>query len=174
MKKRIVMLPAVLLAAIFILTGCGLIDLLPDMTVAREIPHLMVQRADVVMYPRDPEYERHYQTQENLTALLSLLREIEGGEIPAQEPELGDGQTYYTVTVTYASGETREYHLLGYRFLKVGNEPWLEIDHEDAMSFSQFIRDHQSDDGSYVPPTTEPPAETTLPTETGTAPTTEG
>lgn len=172
MKKQMLMLSA-LIAAVSLLAGCGLVDLLPDMTVAQEIPHLMVRSAQVVMHPRDPEFERCYQTQENLNELLNLLREIDSGDEPEEEPELGDGQTYYTVTVTYASGETREYHLLGYRFLKVGNEPWIMIKHEDAMRFNQFIRDHPSDDGSYVPPTTQPPAETTLPTETETAPTTE-
>ena len=173
MKKRLISLAA-LIAAVSLLAGCGLVDLLPDMTVARELPHLMVRDAQVVIHPRDPEFERHYVTQENLNALLALLREIHVGETPEEEPELGDGQTYYTVTVTYASGKTREYHLLGYRFLKVGDEPWIEIEYEQAMRFNQFIRDHQSDDGSYIPPTTEPPEETTLPPETGTAPATEG
>lgn len=172
MKKHIILFTA-LITVFSMFTGCGLVDFLPDMTVAREMPHLMVRSAEVTMHPRDPEFERHYVTQENLTDLLNLLREISTGDTPEEEPELGDGQTYYTVTVIYASGDAREYHLLGYRYLKVGDEPWIEIAHEDAMRFSQFIRDHQSDDGSYVPPTTEPPAETTLPTETGTAPTTE-
>lgn len=170
MKKHIILL-TVLITAVSIMTGCGFVDLLPDMTVARELPHLMVRTADVVMHPRDPEFERHYQTQENLTALLHLLREISTGDVAEVDPELEDGQTYYTVTATYASGKTREYHLLGYRFLKVGDEPWCKIEHEDAMRFNQFIRDHQSDDGSYVPPATEPPAETALPAETGTDPT---
>lgn len=172
MKKHIILLTA-LITAFSILTGCGLVELLPDMTVARELPHLMVRSAEVAMHPRDPEFERCYQTQENLTDLLNLLREISTGDAPEEEPKVGDGQTYYTVTVTYASGRTREYILLGHRYLKVGDEPWCELEKEDAMRFNQFLRDHQSDDGSYVPPTTEPPAETTLPTETGTAPTAE-
>lgn len=165
MKKRIVQITA-LMIAVFMLGGCGLSSFLPDVTVGREQPHLMVRTVDVAMSPRDPDFERHYQTQENLTALLNLLREISTKEIPEEEPKLGDGQTYYTVTATYASGETRDYHILGYRFLKVGDEPWCEITHDNAMRFTQFIREHQSDDGSYIPPTTEPPAETTVPTET--------
>lgn len=169
MKKHIILFSA-LIAAVSILTGCGLAELLPNITVARELPHLMVRTADVVIHPRDPEFDRHYQTQENLTALMTLLREISTGEVPETEPELGDGQTYYTVTATYASGKTREYILLGHRYLKVGDEPWCELEQEDAMRFNQFLRDHQSDDGSYIPPTTESPAETTLPTESGTVP----
>ena len=165
MKKRIVQITA-LLVAVSMLSGCGLSELLPDVTVGSELPHLMVQRIDVAMSPRDPEFERHYQTQENLTALLNLIRDISTGKTPEEEPRLNDGQTYYTVTATYASGETREYYLVGYRFLKVGDEPWCQISFESAMSFTQFIREHQSDDGSYTPPPTEPPAETTLPTGT--------
>ncbi len=165
MKKRYIQILA-LLSAVFLLGGCSISSYLPDVTVGRELPHLMVRTIDVSMSPRDPEFERHYQTQENLTALLNLLREIVTNEIPEEEPKLSGGQTYYTVTATYASGETQEYHMMGYRFLKVGDEPWCEISHDSAMRFSRFIRDHQSDDGSYVPPTTEPPAETTVPSET--------
>ena len=164
MKKRMIQLTA-LMIALSLLGGCGFSDLLPDVTTGRELPHLMVRSVDVTMSPRDPEFERHYQTQENLTALLNLLREITTNDIPEEEPRLGDGQTYYTVTATYASGKTREYHILGYRFLKMGDEPWCEISHDNAMRFTQYIREHQSDDGSYIPPTTEPPAETTVPTE---------
>lgn len=168
MKKRMFHI-ALLLALAAMLSGCGLSQLLPDVTVGQELPHLMVQKIDVSIHPHDPDFERHYQTQENLTALLNLLRQMRTADIPEEEPELTDGQTYYTVTATYASGDTQQYHLMGYSYLKVGDEPWCEIAYEKAMGFSQFIRDHQSDDGSYTPPETAPPAETTLPTETGTA-----
>lgn len=171
MKKRMIQIAALILAA-SMLGGCNLTNFLPDVTTGHELPHLMVMQIDVAMHPRDPEFERHYQTQENLTDLLNLLREITTDKLPDEEPDLRDGQTYYTVTATYASGETREYHLLGYRYLKVGEDPWCEVSHEDAMLFTQFIRERQSDDGSYVPPTTAPPAETTPPTETTVPPST--
>ena len=170
MKKRIVQMTA-LLVAVLLMGGCSLTSMLPDVTTGRELPHLMVQSIDVSMMPRDPEFVRHYQTQENLTALLNLLREISTNDIPEEEPKLNDGQTYYTVAVTYATGQTREYYIQGYRFLKLGDDPWCEISHEDAMRFTQYIRDHQSDDGSYIPPTTEPPAETSVPTDASTPPT---
>ena len=170
MKKTIQSI-AMLMIVSSLLCGCRLTSVLPDVTTGHELPRMMVRSVEVTMHPRDPEFERCYVTQENLTALLNLLREIETSELTEEEPRLSDGQTYYTVTAVYASGETREYHLMGYKFLKVGNEPWRLISYEDAMSFTQFIREHQSDDGSYVPPTTEPPAEATLPPET-TAPAT--
>lgn len=174
MKKQIIRLLSLMLA-IAMLSGCGLVDelaaqLAPDET-RRSAPGLMVQQIDVCITPKDPDFERHYQTQENLTAALTLLREMVTADIPEEEPRLGDGQTYYTITATYAGGEQQSYYLLGYRYLKVGDDPWCEISFDSAMGFSQFLRDHQSDDGSYIPPTTEPPAETTLPTETGTVPT---
>jgi len=169
--KKYIPFTAALVLTAFLLGGCGLTDLLPDVTTGRELPHLMVRSAEVSIHPRDPEFERCYVTQENLTALLNLIREIKTSDLTDEEPKLSDGLTYYTVTATYASGDTRAYHLMGYRYLKVGDEPWCEISHEDAMRFTQFIRDHQSDDGSWVPPTTEPPEETTLPTETTVPPT---
>lgn len=155
-----------------LLSGCSVSQLLPDVTVGREKPHMMVQTVEVHINPYDPDYERCYQTQENLTAILSLLRQMRTTDIPQEEPDLDDGQSYYTVTAFYASGDTQEYHLMGYSYLKVGDEPWCQVAYEDAMEFSQFIRDHQSDDGSWVPPETEPPAETTLPAATETVPAT--
>lgn len=174
MKKKIFpILSLVLLLAM--LSGCGLVDGLlawisPDSSRSAS-PSLMVQRIDVSMTPKDQDFERHYQSQENLTAALTLLREMATSDIPEEEPRLGDGQTYYTITATYAGGKQQSYYLLGYRFLKVGDEPWCEISFDSAMGFTRFIKEHQSDDGSYTPPPTEPPAEPTLPTETGTAPT---
>lgn len=158
-----------LLLVLPVLGGCGLIDTAPDMTEAKDLPHLMVSSIDVTMYPKDRDFERHYQTQENLNMVLNLLRDMATNDIPEEEPDLSDGQTYYTITANYASGKQQKYYVLGYSFLKVGEDPWCEISFDSAMTLSQYIREHQSDDGSYVPPPTEPP-ETTVPTETGTAP----
>lgn len=174
MKRKIYIIITLLLT-LNMLTGCALVDVVvariaPEVTEANDLPHLMVQRIDVTMNPRDPEFERHYLGQENLTATLNLLRDMVTSDLPEEEPRLSGGQTYYAITATYASGEQQKYYVLGYQYLKVGDDPWCEISFENAMTLSQYIRDHQSDDGSYVPPPTEPPAETTVPTETGTAP----
>lgn len=174
MKKQIIRLLS-LMIVLAMLSGCGIVDKLvaqvaPDET-RRSTPGLMVQRIDVSITPTDLDFERHYQTQENLTAVLNVLREMSTADVPEEEPRLGDGQTYYTITATYSGGEQQQYYLLGYRYLKVGDEPWCEISFDSAMGFTRFIKEHQSDDGSYTPPPTEAPAETTLPTETGTAPT---
>lgn len=173
MKRKILSLVA-LLTALCLFSGCGvtdaLLDLIPDST-ERQSPSLMVQRIDVAIYPADPEFERHYETQENLNAALTLLRDLVTTDVPEEEPRLDDGQTYYTITATYSGGKQQNYYLLSYRYLKVGDDPWCEISFDSAMGFTKFLREHQSDDGSYTPPATEPPAETTLPTETGTVPT---
>ena len=165
MKRRMLQLTALLLT-ILMLSGCGIGGLLPNVTKGQELPHLMVSNIHVSMNPYDPDFERHYVTQENLTALLNLLRTMPTSDLTEEEPHLSDSQTYYTVTASYACGETRVYYLLGYRFLKVGDEPWCEIQYEDAMKFSQFIRDRYSDDGSYTPPPTESVPETSLTAET--------
>lgn len=171
MKLCIVM---ILLFSLTLLSGCGLTEgvfslFAPDSGFNSNLPHLMVQSIHVSMNPHDPDFERHYQTQENLTATLNLLRDMSTDEIPEAEPQLSDGQTYYKITAFYACGEQQEYYILGHQFFKAGQEPWCQISTESAMGFAQFIREHQSDDGSYVPPpTTEPPTETTEPT--GTAP----
>lgn len=168
MKRKICTLLSLLLL-LTTLSSCGLVNMIPDMTEAKDLPHLMVASIDVTMYPQDREFERHYQTQENLNMVLNLLRDMITSDIPEEEPDLSDGQTYYTITANYASGKQQIYYVLGYSFLKVGQDPWCEISFDSAMTLSQYIREHQSDDGSYVPPPTEPP-ETTVPAETGTAP----
>lgn len=170
--KRKISCGIVLLLTLCMLSGCALAEglvsiLIPDMTEFKDLPHLMVTQIDVSMHPQDPDHQRTYQTQENLTAVLEMLRDMVTMDHPDTEPDRDDGQTYYTITATYANGKQQEYCLLGYRYLKVGDEPWCEISFDRAMDFTQYLQEHYSDDGSYIPPATEPPAETTVPAETG-------
>lgn len=174
MKRKITALLA-LTMAVCMLSGCGIVNaavslIAPDVTEANDLPHLMVQQIDVSLHPGDADYERHYLGQKNLTTVLQLLRAMATDEIPEEQPELSDGQTYYTVTATYASGEQQIYYLLGYSYLKVGEEPWCEIEFDRAMGFANYLKSHPSDDGSWVPPETTLPPEP-VPTETATVPT---
>lgn len=173
MTRKFIQIFALLLA-VSMLSGCGIIHaavslIAPDVTEATDLPHLMVKQIDVSIYPGDADYERHYQSQENLTTILQLLRDMSTDDIPEDQPDLADGQTYYTVTATYASGEQRLYYVLGYQFMKTGEEEWCEIEFDRAMKFADYLRDHPSDDGIYIPPATTLPPET-MPAETGTAP----
>lgn len=173
MQKKIYQMIFALLA-ITMMSGCALVNaFLAGNTPNKEgngLPSLMVQRIDVSINPWNPEFERHYQTQENLNATLSMLRDMETSDLPEEEPELSDEQTYYTITATYSTGEQQTYYILDHRYLKVGDEPWCEISYEDAMNFTVFIQKHKSDDSSYVPPASKPPVEATFPTETETFP----
>lgn len=170
MKKRICQLISILLL-VCVLSGCSLLDTVlaavaPDSEAAGRLPHLMVREIDVSLHPWDPEFDRHYQTQENLTVILQMLREMVVSASPEEEPPVTDGLTYYAITATYANGEQRLYQLLSYQFLKVGDEDWCRVSYDQAMEFTAYLRGHPSDDGSYVPPATQPPAPTTAPTET--------
>ena len=118
-------------------------------------PGRMVQRIEVAIHPEDPRFDRVYVTQENMNALLTLLRNLETQEYPETEPDPNGGQTLYTATVTFANGDQSVYRLLGHTYLQLGDNPWCIIGTERAMQFSQFIREHPSDDGSGTIETTE-------------------
>ena len=152
MNRRYVSL---ILVLALLLTGCG-----------RDIPGIesssgpgrMVRRIEVAIHPEDPDYDRTYVTQENMNALLGILRSLSTGEEPEQTPDLDGGQNYYTASVTFANGQQSRYWMLGHTFLRLGDEDWCIIDTVKARSFIQFLLEHPSDD---VPAT-----ETTAPPET--------
>lgn len=152
MNRRYVSL---ILVLVLLLTGCG-----------RDIPGIesssgpgrMVRRIEVAIHPEDPDYDRTYVTQENMNALLALLRSMVTLEEPEEEPDLEGGQSYYTATVTFANGQQSRYWMLGHTYLRLGDEDWCVIDTVKARSFIQFLLEHPSDD---VPAT-----ETTAPPET--------
>ena len=124
-------------------------------------PGRMVQSIEVAIHPHDGRFNRTYVTQENMNALLNLLRSMQTDVEPEQAPDLEGGQSYYTATVTFAGGQQSVYYLLGHTYLRLGQEDWCVVTTEQSKKFNTFLREHPSDDGSA--PTTEP---TTAPTET--------
>ncbi len=124
----------------------------------------MVKQIEIAIHPEDEAFSRSYVTQENMNALLSLLRGMVTDEAPEEEPDLNGGQSYYTATVTFANGDQSIYYLLGHTYLRLGNDPWCTITTAQSMKFTDFIDQHPSDDGT-TPETTAPP-ETTVPETT--------
>lgn len=176
MKRKILTLLA-LTAAMCLLSGCGIVNavltaIAPNGGVDKAMPHKLVQAIDISATPADGEFDRHYESQRNLTTLLRMLREMETRDYPEEQPDLDDGQSYYTVTATYSCGEEQVYWLLGYRYLKVGDGPWCIVEFERVMDFADYLKRHPSENGIYTPPETTPPPETTAPPET-TVPATE-
>ena len=168
MAKKIIRLAAFMFS-LFLLSGCGIIRgaislVAPDVSVENDLPHLMVTQIDVEMHPENGSFSRHYQSQENLTTILRLLRDMTTNKQPEEQPDLDDGQNYYIVTATYASGKQQVYYVLGYQFLKVGDESWCEIEFGRAMNFANYLQQHPSENGTYIPPATLPPE--TEPAET--------
>ena len=151
MKKRIL---ALVLLLSLLLCGCG--DDSPKSDSGA--PGRMVRRIEVAIRPENPEYDRVYQTQENMNDLLALLRSMENDEIPAQEPDVENGQSLYTVTVTFANGEQSIYYLLGHTYLRLGDSPWCVINTELSRKFIDFIKEHPTDDGTQTTETTAPTA----------------
>ena len=150
---------APILARRLLLSGCG-----------SDSPHTegtgpgrMVRRIEVAIEPADVRFDRTYVTQENMNALLTLLRSMQSDIAPDREPDVDNGQSLYIATVTFANGQQSVYYLLGHTYMRLGDAPWCIITGEQSMAFNTFLREHPSDD---VPPeTTAAPTETTAPTE---------
>ena len=165
MKKKILAVLALVLVMTTI-SGCGLVSLLgPGVTEDTDLPHLMVRQIDVAMYPSDTELARHYESQQNLTAILQILRTLVTTKAPEKAPDLEDGQTYYTVTITYSCGDSRVYYMVGYQYMKAGEDDWCVIDFNKAMELTQYFRTHPSENGTYIGPSSTP-ATPTQPVET--------
>ena len=159
MKRKII---ALLLFLLLLpgLTACNSSTPVPTGTG----PGRMVRRIEIAIHPQDAAFARVYVTQENMNELLGLLRSMETNTPPETEPDLSSGQTLYTATVTFANGEQSVYYLLGHTYLRLGDNPWCVIGTDLSRKFTDFIREHPSDDGS-VPIETTAPSDTTAPTE---------
>lgn len=133
---------------------------IPEPTTA---PSRMVQQIDIAIHPADSDFRRCYTSQENLTFMLHLLRDMTTTDIPQEDPDLDGGQSYYSVTVTYANGSVGVYHLLGYRFLQQNDGTWCHVDTQLVKEFSEYLRSHPDDGGVSPPPVqtqpTEPPTQ---------------
>jgi len=152
-----------LMAILLLFTACGNSD--DQVTEPTGIPSRMVERIDIAIYPEDEALARTYTDKDQMSPILRILRDMDTPNEPEETPSLTDGQTYYTITATYASGESRVYYLLSHKFLRIGDGSWCEIDNADAMELIQYIR------GTSDEPTEEesqPEAsEETAPDETG-------
>lgn len=144
-----------LLALLVILSACGNSNN-DTPTEQTGVPSRMVEQIDVAIHPEDDDFARSYTDMEKMSPILRILRDMDTTHVPEEEPSITDGQTYYTITATYANGESRVYYLLSHKFMRIDDGTWCEIDNSDAMDLIQYIRD--------TPDTEE--AEETDPSET--------
>ena len=154
---------ALILALSVCLAACGTEPAPPSDSNA---PGRMVRSIEVAIHPEDPDFARTYVTLENMNALLTLLRSMETETEPEQEPDINGGQSLYTATVTFANGQQSIYYLLGHTYLRLGDDDWCVISTDLSKQFTDFIREHPSDNGPAAIETTTAPTETTAPPET--------
>ena len=153
MKRKLLMICLSLLLALG-LSACG------EEAPPADGPGRMVRRIEVAIHPADSDFDRTYVTQENMNALLALLRSMQTDREPEQTPDLQGGQSYYTATVTFANGQQSVYYLLGHTYQRLGQKDWCVVNGEQAKAFNTVLRDHPSDGSP-----TEPTVGTTEPTE---------
>ena len=159
MKRKLLMICLSLLLALG-LSACG--EEAPPAETA-DGPGRMVRSIEVAIHPEDNAFDRTYVTQENMNALLALLRSMQTAVEPEQTPDLQGGQSYYTATVTFTNGQQSVYYLLGHTYLRLGQEDWCVVNSEQAKAFNTFLREHPSDESPTEP--TAVPTETSEPTE---------
>lgn len=128
-----------LLTLSLLLSACGSV-MQEQPTEETGIPGRMVRQIDIAIYPEDEDLVRSYTNIDQMSPILRILRDMDTTQAPEEEPSITDGQTYYTITATYASGESRVYYLLSHKFLRIDDGAWCEVDNADAMELIQFIR----------------------------------
>ena len=135
---------AIFLSLVLLLSLCACGHREPPVSTSG--PGRMVRRIEISSHPSDPDFDRSYVTQENMNALLAILRSLSTGEEPEQTPDLEGGQNYYTASVTFANGEHSVYYLLSHTYMRQGEDDWALIDPERSEDFVRFLLDHPSDD----------------------------
>lgn len=105
-----------------------------------QVPGRMVTNIDISVTPSDETMVRHYSDVEVMSCIVRFLRDMDTDELPEETPRLDDGQTYYTITTTYANGTSRVYCLLSHQYLRVNQDQWHQISTEDATELIQYIR----------------------------------
>lgn len=128
-----------LLAVALLLGGCGSPGE-QDAPQTSQVPGRMVTDIEIAVTPSDETMVRHYTDIEKMSSILRFLRDMDTDELPEEMPRLDDGQTYYTITATYANGTSRVYFLLSHQYLRVNQEQWHQISTEDATELIQYIR----------------------------------
>lgn len=137
MKKERMLL--ILLTLLITLSACG--NFSSDVSAeSAAVPARMVSRLDVSIHPSDDSMARSYTDMEKMSPILRFLRDMDTTHKPEEEPNLTDGQTYYTITAVYANGESRIYYLLSHQYMRIDDGQWCEIDNQDAMELIQYIR----------------------------------
>lgn len=135
---------AIFLSLVLLLSLCACGHREPPVSTSG--PGRMVRRIEIASHPSDPDFDRTYVTQENMNALLGILRSLSTGEEPEQTPDLDGGQNYYTASVTFANGEQSVYYLLSHTCMRQAEDDWTLIDPERSEDFVRFLLDHPSDD----------------------------
>ena len=151
----------VILAALLLFSGCGN-RIVPTPTDQTVIPSRMVQRIEVSVHPSDADYDRCYTDMEKMSPILRILRDLDTTRKPEEQPNLTDGQTYYTITATYANDQVRVYYLLSHQYLRIDDGDWCEIDNHAALDLIQYIRQTPDEASAPVPDET---AQESLPEE---------
>lgn len=146
---KIKLLVLLLVFSLFTLSGCGVTNLaltpITSVPVNTSAPRKLVEQLDISFYPDNPCYTRHYYSEENINALLALLRSFQSDNLATCHPKADDGQSYYIINVTYANNLTHQYYLMGHRYLRIGDNHWIEVGTDNAKKFVQFLNEHPND-----------------------------
>ena len=155
MKKVIAAIS--ILMVLVMMTACGPkeVEISDD-----SVPGRMVTKIEIDIHPRDPDFVRCYTNIDQMSSILRMLRDMDTHDTPEEDPVLGDGQSYYTVTATYANGTSQVYYLLGHQFMRCGEGSWCVVESGKIMELIQFIRSNPED-----APATEATEETAAETE---------
>ena len=152
-RKRLligILIPIVLTAATFGLwqLGRGILASFTAGAAAPTMPARLVTRIDVGVYPVDPDASRIYTSQSDLTHLLGLLRDVASEDPAPDAPNPGDAASFYTITLTYASGSSTICYLLEDRFVCLDDDGWYLAQPHIVEQLRAYLAGHP---GSQTP-----------------------
>lgn len=129
---------AMCLALAVLLCGCGGKD---DAETAQGKPGRMVVQLDSAVYPAQEGVGECYTDLTQMNSLLTMLQDLYTSDFSAEQPAVTEASEYWTITATYANGDTRVYTLLEESYLSCGDGRFCTVDAAKAGSLISFLED---------------------------------
>lgn len=135
MNKRMIALCLILAVA---LCGCGGSD---DTGTTANKPGRMVVQLESAVYPAQEGVGECYTDSTQMNFLLTMLQDLDTSDFPAEQPAVTESSEYWTITATYANGDTRVYTLLEGSYLSCGDGKFCTVDAAKADTLISFLED---------------------------------
>lgn len=134
MKTKII---ALFLILAVVLCSCGE-NKAPETSSSK--PGRMVVQLESAVYPAEEGVGECYTDLTQMNSLLTMLKDLETSDVPSEQPVITESSEYWTITATYANGNTRVFILLEESYLKAGDNSFCNVDSAKADKLISFLK----------------------------------